>query len=130
MDRKRKAVSSMNNIFPLLILVLCALVFFVPQALALESSGTVSCTSASVPVQVIANLGTGTVVNVPYNAAVGVYIIKDNTTSCANSTAGAGYPILPNNAQDFLSREDGYTGQLCCLLMSGSTAVSVGYNKR
>lgn len=111
-------------------LVVCFLCALPSAAAALESSGTVSCTSTSVAVQVVASLGGGTVVNVPYNAAVGVYIVKDNSTNCANSTAGAGYPILQNNAYDFLPREDGYTGQLCCLLQSGSVAVTVGYNKR
>lgn len=97
---------------------------------AAETITTVSCTSASVAVQVVARIGGGVAVTVPSTAAVGVRIIKDNSANCANSIAGVGYPIAVGGAYDFLPREDGYTGQLCCLLQSGVTAVTVGVNAR
>lgn len=111
------------------LLFYCLLFWGVP-AYAVETITTISCTSTTVPVQVVASLGGGTAITVPATAAVGVLIIKDNSTNCAGSIAGTGYPIAIGGAYDFLPREDGYTGQLCCLLSSGVTAVTLGVNKR
>lgn len=108
----------------------CCLLLWGGIAYAAETITTVSCTSASAGTQVVASLGGGTAVTVPPSAAVGVFIVKDNSAGCANSVTGVGYPIPIGGTFDFLPREDGYTGQLCCLLQSGVTAVTLGVNKR
>ena len=94
-----------------------------------ETLTTVSVTSSTAGTQIVANIGAGTVVTVPSGSGA-VWFAKTNGTCSTTLTSPIGYRVSGGNGWDFLASEDGYSGQLCGILESGSTAVSVSVNKR
>lgn len=95
-------------------------------------TGTVSVTSSSAGTQVCDFIDDSCFVQVPSAAAVPVCFapVNDGTACSAGLTSAVGKCITAGNAWDFLPREDGWTGQVCAILQSGSTAVSVSVIRR
>ena len=116
---KRRAV-----LFALCVIV--ALLSYVDAA----TVTTVSVTSSTAGTQIVAapNTTGGCTVTVPAAAAVPVHVARLNGTCSTALTAVNGVRITAGNGYDFISQEDGWGRQLCGILESGSTAVTVNVN--
>ena len=113
-------------------IALCCLLLSVLPAHALDfkKTGAVSTTaavnSAVVGVQLCATIDNACIVTVPTTAAVPVWVAQVAVgTACSTMVATSGVRITAGNGFSFLPREDGWIGQLCGLLESGVTAVTV-----
>jgi len=99
-------------------------------ALAGQTLTTVNCNSSTAGVQIVAALGSGTAVTVPTTCPAAIWVAKTESTCSSAFTAIGGYRLPPGTGYDFTAKDDGYTGQLCCLAESGSATCNVTYNKR
>ena len=107
------------------------------QALDLKRDGvraviTVSVPSSSVGTQVCDYIDNECSVQVATGAAVSVCFAPVNAgTTCAAGFTTPGGRCFPGGAGwTYLPREDGWIGQVCALLASGSTAVNVQVIRR
>lgn len=89
---------------------------------------TVSVNSSSAGLQIVSSINGGVVVTLPSNAAVAVWFAREEDTCSSVLTAVRGIRVTPGNGYEFIPRQDGWTGQICALLESGSTAVTVSVN--
>ena len=103
---------------------------FYPTLSWAASLTTVDCNSSTAGVQVVASIGGGVVVTVPSGAASAVWFAKTEGTCSSTMTSAIGYRITAGNGYDFTSRDDGYTGQICCLRESSSGSILVTVNPR
>lgn len=111
-----------------LILVLFCFLSLVCWSYAAQTVTTVSVTSSTAGTQIVANVGGGTVVMLPSSAAVPVWFARIQGTCSSVLTSQIGIRVTPGNGYEFLPRDDGYTSQICAVLESGSTAVTVSVN--
>ena len=95
-----------------------------------ETITTVDCDSSTAGVQVVSSLGAGTVVTVPSGAASAIWFAKTQSTCSTALTSAIGYRVTAGNGYDFVSNDDNYTGQLCCIRETGSGTINVTVNKR
>lgn len=105
------------------------------SALALESDlkndtgsgfGSVSISSSSVGKLIVGAKKNGVTVTVPSGASVPVWFIYvDANSDCSTVTQYRGRRIAAGNGYEFLTRDDGWTGGICAILESGSTAVTI-----
>ena len=110
---------------------LCLLLLIASPALAQVNKGAaasaVSVTSSSAGTQLVSGISEGTTVMVPASAAVAIWVTRLNGTCSTDLTAIQGIRIKPGDGYEFTPR-DGWYGQLCGILESGSTAVSAKVN--
>ncbi len=108
----------------------CLFLLFPSALLAEQILTTVAITSTSQGVQIVSSIKGGTVVTVPSDAANGVWLAKTERTCSTTLTSGIGYYIAIGQGFDFLPKEDGYSGQICGILPSGGSSVTVSVNSR
>lgn len=89
---------------------------------------TVSVDSSTAGVQIVSSINGGVVVTLPTNAAVAVWFTREEETCSTSLTAIRGVRVTPGNGYEFLSKQDQWTGRICGILESGSTAVTVSVN--
>lgn len=89
---------------------------------------TVSVNSSTAGVQVASSINGGVVVTLPSSAAVAVWFAREEDTCSTTLTAVRGVRVTPGNGYEFLPKEDQWYGQICGILESGSTAVTVSVN--
>lgn len=89
---------------------------------------TVSVDSSTAGVQVASSINGGVVVTLPSSAAVAVWFAREEDTCSTTLTAVRGVRVTPGNGYEFLPKEDQWYGQICGILESGSTAVTVSVN--
>lgn len=88
--------------------------------------GSVSVSSSSVGKLIVGSKVNGVTVTVPSGASVPVWFVYDNANSnCSTVTQYRGRRIAAGNGYEFLTRADGWTGAICAILESGSTAVTI-----
>jgi hypothetical protein len=110
----------------LILSFICAIL--IKNSIFAASVTTVSVDSSTVGVQVVSSTNAGVVVTLPSNAAVAVWFAREEETCSTSLTAVRGVRVTPGNGYEFLSKEDQWTGQICAILESGSTAVTVSVN--
>lgn len=108
----------------------CFIFLYAQHSYAAETVTTIDCSSSTAGVQVVASLGAGTVVTVPSGAASAIWFAKTQSTCSTTLTSAIGYRVTAGNGYDFVSNDDGYTGQLCCIRETGSGTINVTVNKR
>ncbi len=111
-------------------IVVCFFLLFPPDLFAQQTLTTQAVTSTSQGIQIFSSIKGGVVVTVPPDAANGVWLAKANGTCSTVLTSGIGYYIAPGQGFDFLSKEDGYTGQVCGILPTGGSSVTVSISSR
>ena len=97
-------------------------------AFAGETLTTVSVTSATAGTQLVASIGGGVTVTLPSSAAVAVWVARTSGTCSSIMTSINGVRITAGNGYQFGPSEDKYYSQLCGLLESGVSAVTVYIN--
>lgn len=89
---------------------------------------TVSVTSSSTGTQVVNAVGGGVVVTVPSNAAGAVWFAMVAGTCSDVLITQVGIRITAGNGYFFQPKVDQWFGQVCAILESGSSAVTVSVN--
>ena len=89
---------------------------------------TVSVDSSTVGVVIKSSIGGGCTVTVPIGEDVPVYVARLDGTCSTALVANRGVRIALGGSYDFKPMTDGWAGQLCGLLESGSAAVIVSVN--
>ncbi|MDP3794205.1 MAG: hypothetical protein Q8R07_05680 [Candidatus Uhrbacteria bacterium] len=108
--------------------ILVGLLALCPSVAWPASVGTVTVDSSTVGVLIVANVGGGCTVTVPIGEDVPVYVARLNGTCSTDLTAPRGVRIALGGSYDFKPATDGWSGQLCAILESGSNAVIVSTN--
>jgi hypothetical protein len=88
---------------------------------------TVSVASATAGTQVVSSIARGVTVTLPSTAAVPVWVARLHGTCATAMTAKRGVRITAGNGYEYTFDEH-WGGQLCAILESGVTAVSVEVN--
>ena len=124
--RIKTTTLAITTLFMLILAFLC--VILEKNNTFAASVTTVSVNSSTAGVQVVSSTNAGVVVTLPTSAAVAVWFAREEETCSTSLTDVRGVRVTPGNGYEFLSKEDQWTGQICAILESGSTAVTVSVN--
>ena len=106
-----------------LLLIVCLLVGKVWAA----SVTTVTITESTSGTQIVASIGGGVTVTNPAGGGV-IYVARIEGDCATVLTAPRGVAISAGNGYDFIPKTDGWSGQLCSCLASGSTDITASVN--
>jgi hypothetical protein len=101
-------------------------------SVTLYANGVVSTTaisSSSNAVQVAASIERGLTVTVPITAATPVWFVRYTGTCSSGITSPAGVRVTAGNGYNFVPRDERWAGQVCMILESGSSSVTVDINE-